>query len=229
MNEDFKILSKLKNSATYQLPSNYFEHLATNILLKIKAQSVTFTVPNNYFNTLTCDILNKIKAQTEPNVYDELQQIAPLLNTISKQNIYTLPASYFETTLPNEVLKQPAKIISIKKIYKYVAAAVLIGFTSLVYISNTKVKTNDNIALQHNLALKINVSQEITSLQDVALNIAVENDKVLLTTDETAQNTIIPFLSDLQEEVKQLSDEELNAYLNNNNFTTDKEISDINS
>lgn len=230
MNEDSKILMGLKNNQTYQIPQGYFESLAANILLRVKSQSRTFVTPNNYFHNLANNILAKVKVENKSEVYTELQQIAPLLNTISKNNsTYKLPENYFQVLSPKINYKESSKVVSIKKVYKYAVAAAFIGFISLVYFTKTINQTNNNIAMQHNIALKTDVLQEIASLQDVMLNNAVENDKVSLTNEETVQNTTLPFLGSVQEEIEQLSDEELYNYLSNNNITTEKEISDINS
>lgn len=229
MNEDFKILNQLKNKTTYKLPEGYFDHLAANILLKTKSQSATFTTPNNYFESLADNILAKVKTQVNIDVYNELQQIAPLLNTISKHNTYKVPENYFETLRFTKSYAKPAKIILLSKVYKYVAAAMVIGIVGLVYFVNSSNKTNSNFALQHNLSLKINVPQEISSLQDGILNNAVENEKAVITTDETVQNATLPFWGNIQEELEHLSDEEINSYLSNNNVTTEKETTDINS
>jgi hypothetical protein len=83
----------------YTVPAGYFNDLAGNILQLIKEENSPFLsginkqaghVPEGYFDTLADSILGKIKAQQNEAYY-------PVLDTVSKQNVYTVPDGYFET------------------------------------------------------------------------------------------------------------------------------------
>jgi hypothetical protein len=232
MKEDFEILSQIKKEHhtkyIYNVPASYFDNLATTILLKVKAQQQTYNIPLGYFDNLSTHILTKIQTQDKNEVYTELQEIAPLLNSISKENVYQVPVNYFDKTI-NIARNQPAKVVIFqpKKWYKYAVAAAVIFATSVTFYWNNHSKFDAQILAQHNIALKTNVTQGVDLLQDETLNKAVENEKTVLNIDEITQNSV-PFLGNVEEEVQQLSDEELNVYLQNNNLTKE-EISNSNS
>ena len=107
------LTATLEKQNLYVVPAGYFEYLANEILQKIYQQSVTTTpvvstykVPAGYFDGLAEGILQKIKAgnvSSESEVQEELKQVAPVLNTIDKKNIYSVPADYFEN-LSREML-----------------------------------------------------------------------------------------------------------------------------
>ena len=89
----------------YAVPHGYFESLPDIVLDKIRIEALladasakTFTVPQGYFERLPASILSQIKAGenrlTEETA--ELDQVAPFLNMISRQNVYAVPEGYFE-------------------------------------------------------------------------------------------------------------------------------------
>jgi hypothetical protein len=100
-----------KKSMPYQVPTGYFENLATAILQKVTASQA---VPEGYFDTLPAMILNKVRRL---EVSQELETIAPLLNTISKQPVQSVPEGYFENLQPlvDGVTTKATPIVSIKK------------------------------------------------------------------------------------------------------------------
>lgn len=122
-NDDLLLHFLPKDKKTpYQVPSGYFENLAKDILGKVNN---TQTVPAGYFDALPAILLNKVR---HLEVSQELETIAPLLNTISKQPVQAVPEGYFEQLNPSVeqlVLQQPP-VVSIKKRsgwLKYAAAA----------------------------------------------------------------------------------------------------------
>lgn len=110
------ILNELKDMAPltaeaqkhelYAVPAGYFDHLANEILQKIyqlPSEIVpalsTYKVPSGYFDGLAEGILQKIKSgnvKVENEFQEELAQVAPFLNSISKENLYNVPDGYFE-------------------------------------------------------------------------------------------------------------------------------------
>ncbi len=106
----------------YSVPEGYFENLARDIVRKV---SPAQAVPEGYFDTLPAILLNKIRHQ---EVTQELETVAPLLNTISKKPVQAVPEGYFEQLQPpvKKVDLHQAPIVPIKKRtgwLKYAAAA----------------------------------------------------------------------------------------------------------
>jgi len=119
------------------IPDRYFDTLPDSIMDKIltigfdNAKYSPLTIPNNYFNDLSSTILTKIKFQ-QSECFSELEEVAPLLNTINKQAIYTVPIDYFQNlNVGIKTSKKPtATIISFRNTRKwisYAAAAVMAG------------------------------------------------------------------------------------------------------
>ena len=228
MNTNYNILSqinKIKAKHIYTVPHNYFNALATQIILKINAKQTTFQIPKNYFNNLSLSIVEKIKSQQQTDVYAELETIAPTLNFIDKVNVYTTPTHYFEQL---NYSKSLAKVVNlnITKWYKYVAAAVVIFVIGLVYLA-TQNKPNPTILAMHQTAVNTNVIGAISKLSDTDLNKIISTDKLVFNANETSQINF-PFLGLLQDEIEYISDAEMESYLTNNNVANE-EIENINS
>ncbi len=94
-------LIQIQPTQVYTVPHNYFEQFAGNLLLKIREDEVAslfpspqnpFAVPNNYFNKLPHQILQRIQQQdnSQQTAWEELEEVAPLLNQISKMPVYTV-------------------------------------------------------------------------------------------------------------------------------------------
>ena len=99
--------AKAQKQALYAVPAGYFDRLANEVLQKIYQQqpevipaSSTYKVPAGYFDNLAEGIFQKIKSASvkiENEFQQELAHVAPVLNTISKENMYRVPDGYFES------------------------------------------------------------------------------------------------------------------------------------
>ena len=95
----------LSRENVYTVPFDYFDKLATNVLSFVnqKVQVLPtsrhpYSIPDNYFSNLAFNILDKVTHQPAFNEVElELQQVAPLLNTINKQPLGIVPSAYFNT------------------------------------------------------------------------------------------------------------------------------------
>jgi hypothetical protein len=56
-----------------------------------------YQVPTGYFDGLAAEILKRIKALEATSPTEELENLSPLLNTISKKMPHSVPAGYFDT------------------------------------------------------------------------------------------------------------------------------------
>lgn len=184
-------LSELGRVNPYVVPEGYFEALTDQLLdhsmqgallndLKGTATNAMFEVPpHGYFDNLAGNIMSRIRQEINPasDVYSELEEVAPLLNKISKNNIYHVPAEYFERIMPavNEPLQQEAKVVSmnaagnVKRWISYAAAAAVMMFistTSFLYV---------NHRMKH-AAHTLTVEQRLATLKDEEILKYLKND-----------------------------------------------------
>ena len=149
-------LVHLPQAATYTVPRGYFDTLAENILLRIKAmdansskeeaellapvfkhvpQQSPYTVAADYFANNEQPLLDAVKGLSQTPA-EELESLSPLLSSLKKTNPYALPENYFEQISIPAIAetKTETKVIAIssRKWYRYAAAAVV---TSVVAVS----------------------------------------------------------------------------------------------
>lgn len=147
------IVSAVSNQIPYTIPTGYFDSLAANIIehcntFKIIVKTANpYEVPEDYFSNLDAKTLlhvkeSEIKSQRNEILW-ELSEIAPLLNSIQKQNVYTIPENYFKSISPYERTAAPeresASVITFgRKMRSWVtyaaAASVLVFFSSISYL-----------------------------------------------------------------------------------------------
>ncbi len=200
----------------YRVPANYFENFAYDVLKRIQTgeepvyhftKSNPYSVSAQYFDNLSENIINKINNQQQ--IIEELEAVAPILNTISKGPLYSVPTGYFDRLKVENNVKPAVKVVSLsvwRKFSKYAVAAVITGFVALgifLFQNNPtdKIQTADKFVIQKANAL----SEE-------------ELSQFLQTTmpgDQVSSKSIKSQTSDkeLSNSVKQMSDKEIQQYL----------------
>jgi hypothetical protein len=95
------------NENVFSVPNGYFDTLPNNIIDRIgvsetvnKANSNLFIIPADYFTDLAGNILLKVSQQA-----NELEEIAPVLRTLNRQNLASIPNGYFEDFATNMLVK----------------------------------------------------------------------------------------------------------------------------
>lgn len=149
---------KLQN--IYTLPDGYFEGLSNEVLNRIKAieaksgseeigylspvlakisKQVPYSIPAGYFDELEEKILFAVQHdENYQTPKEELESLSPLLSGLSKQMPYSVPTGYFEkinSAVPSpKISEHGTKVISLthRKWFRYAAAAVVIGFISMI-------------------------------------------------------------------------------------------------
>src|SRR5580765_3384597 len=123
----------------YSVPPGYFESFGEQLLALIKAdESLTwlssfpkempFNVPGGYFNELDEEIMEIIRRHPDYQTSrEELESVSPLLSSISKRPVYSVPKRYFENFKPG--VEEETKVVSItgRKWLRYAAAAIIVG------------------------------------------------------------------------------------------------------
>jgi hypothetical protein len=206
----------------YAVPYGYFESLPGIVLDKIRIEALmadasakTFTVPQGYFERLPSAILSQIKAGenrlTEETA--ELDQVAPFLNMISRQNVYAVPEGYFDEAAQNE--KKEAKVVTLQKARRwmqYAAVAVVAG----VLITGAFLFTDSNNYLEHEKFERLDVSSGLNNVSEADLVKYLNNPEHVVPAPATTLLASEEELADVKSNIRQLSDEELNQYLKEN-------------
>jgi hypothetical protein len=225
-------VSQLPATTPYAAPENYFKNFSDIVLDKINAISLqlqgrkggVFAVPGGYFDEFANNVIERIKAEKKNNVRQELEEIAPLLNAISKVNVYSLPAKYFDelTPLSHARKNEPsAKVISIgSKSHRWInyAAAACIGAVLFAggyfFISgnNTKpVQPTQPVAA----TVKANIQQQLADISDSEIESYLnENSSMAVFTGVGADYQPQNQNTDIQILIKDIPDDEIQQYLN---------------
>ncbi len=211
------VVANLSKNNVYTTPPNYFTNLENEILLKLNpigllssSKANTYDTPNGYFTNLAENIVNKVKQAnyTKNEVAEELQIVAPFLNTISKENVYTVNNQYFNNLSFAPLKQEKAKIISFsstRKWLSYAAAAVIMSILATGVVQYLKTDSNTNFHI------------EIQKTSDEELNSYLDNQP---NTDATATSYHETNEIDASGLFEGTPTEELHNYLNEQPETT---------
>jgi len=214
------VVANLGNANVFAVPAGYFDELPALILSKVQVEatdfggkSQPFAVPSGYFEGLADNILKNIK-NSEQSVEAELNELSPLLNTVSRQNVYAVPEGYFESlelTIPLKLEKPSGNVFSFgkpKRILQYAAAACTAGILVIVAFLFIN-KGGDDTVISYKEAKNMNVSNELDKLSETEIASYLE----------TAPNVgyalnVSPEEINIDEYLDETSDEDINEYLN---------------
>lgn len=205
----------------YRVPAGYFDHVpgitAEHVASEIPVyRRMAYHVPGDYFITLPGIILQTIRQQ---EVKEELDEVAPLLNSISKINPYSRP----EMAMPDikSILQQEtvaeAKVVAMpqrkqKKWLQYAAAAVIAGVLMTIAVM-------DNHSEELNLSnvdqyAQIDVHQEMSRLSEDELSSYLNTAEKLVVSSTDRDSYAMDELPDVNDHIEMMSDDDLNQYLN---------------
>jgi hypothetical protein len=198
----------------YTVPQGYFENFPETALSKLNKQTQQ-DVPEGYFEGFALTMLQKVR---NSEVRAELDEIAPLLNSVSKAMPYSLPEGYFEQwkpAIPVATVPQPAKIVKMGGGFgwkKWAAAAAILLTTGLAW--QLWVKSPDNTGTE----LAINPAAVDTLLTGIDAN---SLSGYLETEESGSEFTSLLTMAeqDIETGVQQLSNEDLKWYLENQAVT----------
>jgi len=204
----------------FTVPQGYFDGLAGSILEKMRidtllsnASANTYGIPAGYFERLAGNILSKIQSGSN-EIRTELEEVAPLLNTISKQEIYSVPAGYFAQTNFAKVARY-GKVITLRvarKWTQYAAAAVMAG----VLVTGAFIFTDNRTNLDNEQYQRMDVTSELNKVSDDELVKYVNNPEHAIAAPATTQLASEEELVDVKNNIQQVSDDELKQYLKEN-------------
>jgi hypothetical protein len=222
-------IANLNRQNLFFIPVGYFDSLAeliiTNIRLAQFKKENPYSAPIGYFENLPDLVINKIHLIGN-EVYQELSEVAPLLNTIGKSNVFSFSEGYFNNILePTLVRKEikTRKVVSfgdpIRKWLTYAAAAsvlFIIAITAYLYIDIHGRNFEDQLPIEQRIS-ELN-EQEI-------MNYLKDNDGI------TSGDLIIPAADDQDPQIQHLlentSDEDLENYLDEYSEPNEKPVKGI--
>ncbi|OQP50929.1 hypothetical protein A4H97_03640 [Niastella yeongjuensis] len=232
------------NNNPYQVPADYFNNLPAIILDRVQSpatenakeeldivspllgqigKKMPFSMPAGYFEELEENAI--AGAQAIDFVNDALENGSPLTNGLKRMQVYHVPAGYFDQ-LPGQVLKairaqQPAKVVSMsftRRVLRYAAAAVVAGLivtAGVLYLNKgPKVVEGGNEVVL--------ASTDLDSISDDNLENYLENLTPAPAETALAANTGDLTASDMKDLLADVSDEDLQQYLEK--YSTVKDI-----
>jgi len=202
----------------FGLPPGYFDSLTTNLVafsvpeaipaLPVK-QSIPLALPVGYFEGLAEGILNKIKT-TAAQVHDqELADVAPILASMPKVNVYTVPAGYFNSL---EIRRPAAKVVqmnSLRKVYRYAVAAVIFAIMAVGAFLFL-----DKPAVDQQGQTDTNIAAAVSTLSEKEIESYLQDQSIA---EAAMPAIVIPDNEfDVKDEIRSLSEEELQIFLKHN-------------
>lgn len=207
----------------YTVPEGYFASFPAVMAEKIrleemlaKAATPVYEVPDGYFTALPGEILSRI--QTNHDVHAELDEVAPLLNTIDKETPYQVPESYFAQADFARLARyqQPeAKVVSLqlaRKWMQYVAAALVTG----VLVTGAFLYTDNPANIEDSAYKTVDLSSELNKVSETELANYLDNPEHAAVANTVTVLTSEEILTDVKNNLQQVSDEELKQYLTDN-------------
>jgi hypothetical protein len=217
MAKDTTILQELREIAPalanphiglpFSAPEGYFNQFPEKMIqLAQKAQAVS-EVPDGYFEQFAENMLGRVRSL---EVQSELEEVAPLLNSLPKTMPHYVPESYFEKEITAPVEHQTAKIISIftRKIYKWAAAASVVLMLGIGWLltnqSNTGTENYASLSTEE-------ISNMLGSMDENNLDNLIEKNAV----ETEFTRLLLVAEKDVEKSLNDVSTDELTYYLEN--------------
>ncbi len=207
----------------YTVPEGYFASFPAEIAEKIrleemltKAAAPVYEVPDGYFTTLPVEVLSRI--QTNHTVREELDEVAPLLNTIDKETPYQVPEKYFARADFARLAsyQQPqAKVVTLRlarRWMQYAAAALVTG----VLVTGAFLFTDNPANIEESTYQSVDLSSELDKVSETELANYLDNPEHAAVANTVAVLTGEESLTDVKKNLQRVSDEELKQYLTDN-------------
>lgn len=211
-------MTGISKDNVYSVPPAYFDNLDEEIIKKLMLNkeraynfpaSTPYEIPENYFTSLPELILqNCVNRKQLDSVVEEMEAIAPLLNTISKKQIYSIPPGFFDKMqIPfPEVRKHETKVVSVNKwkIFLRLSAAAVV--TSLLAIGVFTITGRDSITLRSRNAR--NVVKSLSSEEIVNFLKKPSFENVTSASEEDSKHE-----DEIKSSLKDISDVDIQRFL----------------
>lgn len=223
---------------SYTVPAGYFDGLADNLLQRVKAEAeslsaaaelsslspllssigkqMPFEAPAGYFAGLEESVVTGTKAIDFVN--EALENQPAVLAGLKDKQVYSLPDRYFEQ-LPAAILSkvqttsQPARVVAFgaRRVVRYVAAAVVAGLIAMgAWWLAMPTRTPD-----------VAVANKVEKLSEDELQTYLETQSAPLPAPDLLAVNLRPDIepADLSDLLGNVSDEEIQRYLDQNLLT----------
>lgn len=155
--------------------------------------------------------------ENKKSIAQELEEIAPLLNRISKKPVQTVPAGYFEElNIQKSVTEAP--VVSMKKAaswYRWAAAAVVTGILVLggLQLMNASQKPLESeVGMNYAELTSLNVTDWVQQMPNESIDEYLQSANALAGSENSLHHYTVDGLTGTT--VDEISDEELQLYLN---------------
>lgn len=140
MAKNINILQELKEVSPYlsnrdiglpfTVPSPYFQEFPEIMVELARKKDQSYSVPEGYFDHFAEKMLQQVR---NLEIHDELNEVAPLLNSIAKEMPHHLPEHYFEREISIPEKQATPKVVPMfrKNLQRWAIAAsviVMLGF-----------------------------------------------------------------------------------------------------
>ncbi|MDB5230153.1 MAG: hypothetical protein JWN76_958 [Chitinophagaceae bacterium] len=234
LNDISPAVAALSRITPFSVPDDYFNMLADHLMMMIHetepafSRETPFSIPAGYFDNLAAEILNKL-ASPANEVWEELEELAPILNTISKENVYTVPPGYFQgfdVTVPGEI--KPAKIFQLKpfpkksKWFRYAAAALITGVIgTTIYVNAGNDESSATLPNRNIHTAEFQQSLSAVSTSDIANYLSKEGDDLEMAAAATEND------NGIQAVIQTINDKDIKEYLKENTEPGEKNLKEI--
>ena len=205
-------LAEMEKVNVFTVPEGYFidldEKIATTVFLQVDKKENFQKAPEGYFDSLSNKILSRIKEEEEDAV-NEIKSLSPALHYLKQEDVFTVPEGYFDglsDTILNKVKGQNAKVVSfnsVKKWWKYAAAAVVAGIITITSLQLFKTQDTNNgtgiassstnipayVQLASHYKTPKQIEQGIASLTDDEIAKYLEKNTTILDDETLMKNT----------------------------------------
>lgn len=165
----------------------------------------------------------KRKKMENKEIIQELEQVAPLLNTIAKTPVQSVPAGYFDhfqvQIAPDHSSRQieETPVVQMKQSRKWftlAAAAVVIGVLVIGgfnLVNQPTISSNPEIVINMEQIAKIDINESVQALSNDAIDEYLKTANALAGPENSLHQYTVDAISETT--VAEISDEELQLYL----------------
>jgi len=223
LNELGSSLAATPSQNIYSVPEGYFEAFASSVLSKVNAENESsflpelpksnpYKVPVGYFDGFAENMLNVVRSHPDYlSSQEELELISPLLTSLKKEPVFSVPQDYFENFNVALNHKQPTKVVGMfsRKLMRYAAAAILTGVVAttgwLIYKNGQKPVDEKIMAKVEKDVKKI---KDVTQLDKLADFIDAGVNAKDVASSGKIQNDVESLLKDVSlDELKEFNEE----------------------